>query len=228
MAAMAGLLHHAQAGVSAMTAARPQSNSASGAAASPMAAGANDATDGSSSSDTSTISANDFLSLLVTEMQNQDPTADTDPNEYINQLVQINSLEQLIDINQNLSTVLGTAAGSSDATSAGGAATPGTSAVSQSGHNRSNASHAPAGAVPANGHAANSQAGNSMRGARTSNTAAAMRQFADSQMAKSAGVSRAPGNLGVPKDQGAAHRVAHALDGHSHAPAATEKHTGKP
>ncbi len=64
---------------------------------------------GSSNSDTSdaTISANDFLTLLVTEMQNQDPTADTDPNEYINQLVQINSLEQLIDINQNLSDVLG-------------------------------------------------------------------------------------------------------------------------
>ena len=57
----------------------------------------------SSSSDSATISANDFLTLLVTEMQNQDPTADTDPNEYINQLVQVNSLEQLIDINQTLS-----------------------------------------------------------------------------------------------------------------------------
>jgi flagellar basal-body rod modification protein FlgD len=51
-----------------------------------------------------TISANDFLSLLVTEMQNQDPTADTDPNEYINQLVNVNSLEQLIQINQTLSS----------------------------------------------------------------------------------------------------------------------------
>ena len=40
-----------------------------------------------SSGDSATISANDFLTLLVTEMQNQDPTADTDPNEYINQLV---------------------------------------------------------------------------------------------------------------------------------------------
>ncbi len=71
---------------------------------------------GSSSSDGSTISANDFLTLLVTEMQNQDPTAQTDPNEYINQLVQVNSLEQLVDINQNLSTALGdssTTAGSS-------------------------------------------------------------------------------------------------------------------
>jgi len=55
----------------------------------------------------SNISSNDFLTLLVTEMQNQDPTASTDPNEYINQLVQVNSLEQLISINQTLSTDLG-------------------------------------------------------------------------------------------------------------------------
>jgi flagellar basal-body rod modification protein FlgD len=60
-----------------------------------------------STANASTISANDFLTLLVTEMKNQDPTAATDPNEYINQLVQVNSLEQLIDINQNLSTALG-------------------------------------------------------------------------------------------------------------------------
>ena len=58
----------------------------------------------SSASDSATISANDFLTLLVTEMQNQDPTADTDPNEYINQLVQVNSLEQLISINQTLTS----------------------------------------------------------------------------------------------------------------------------
>jgi flagellar basal-body rod modification protein FlgD len=55
-----------------------------------------------SGTDAATISANDFLTLLVTEMKNQDPTANTDPNEYINQLVQVNSLEQLISINQTL------------------------------------------------------------------------------------------------------------------------------
>jgi flagellar basal-body rod modification protein FlgD len=60
------------------------------------------ATSGSSAADSASISANDFLTLLVTEMQNQDPTAATDPNEYINQLVQVNSLEQLISINQTL------------------------------------------------------------------------------------------------------------------------------
>jgi flagellar basal-body rod modification protein FlgD len=55
----------------------------------------------------STISANDFLTLLVTEMKNQDPTAQTDPNQYVNQLVQVNSLEQLIEINENLTSGLG-------------------------------------------------------------------------------------------------------------------------
>ncbi len=73
--------------------------------ANPMSTGSGSSA--SSGSDASTISANDFLTLLVTEMKNQDPTASTDPNEYINQLVQVNSLEQLIDINQNLSTALG-------------------------------------------------------------------------------------------------------------------------
>ena len=66
-----------------------------------------------STANSATISANDFLTLLVTEMQNQDPTATTDPNEYINQLVNVNSLEQLIGINQTLSTDLGSPASTS-------------------------------------------------------------------------------------------------------------------
>ncbi len=77
---------------------------------------------GQTSSDGATISANDFLTLLVTEMQNQDPTANTDPNEYINQLVNVNSLEQLISINQTLSTAIGSSTTSStgDVASRGG------------------------------------------------------------------------------------------------------------
>jgi len=50
------------------------------------------------------ISSNDFLTLLVTEMKNQDPTQPTDPNAYIQQLVGVNSLQQLISINQALTT----------------------------------------------------------------------------------------------------------------------------
>jgi flagellar basal-body rod modification protein FlgD len=53
----------------------------------------------SSSSD---ITANDFLTLLVSELKNQDPTQPTDPNQYITQLAQVNSLQQLISINQGI------------------------------------------------------------------------------------------------------------------------------
>jgi len=55
-----------------------------------------------SASSAAGITANDFLTLLVTEMKNQDPTANTDPNQYINQLVNVNSLQQLISINETL------------------------------------------------------------------------------------------------------------------------------
>ncbi|UWZ83135.1 flagellar hook assembly protein FlgD [Occallatibacter riparius] len=64
---------------------------------------------GGNSNDTSpssTISANDFLTLLVTEMKNQDPTSANDPNQYINQLVSVNSLQQLIQINETLAVGL--------------------------------------------------------------------------------------------------------------------------
>jgi flagellar hook assembly protein FlgD len=43
----------------------------------------------------------------------QDPTAPTDPTEFVGQLVQFNSLEQLIQINQNLQTALPTDSSSS-------------------------------------------------------------------------------------------------------------------
>ncbi|MFC6644288.1 flagellar hook capping FlgD N-terminal domain-containing protein [Granulicella cerasi] len=63
---------------------------------------------GTSSGGTSTgsasnqITSSDFLSLLVSELKNQDPTSPTDPTTYVQQLVGVNSLEQLIQINQDL------------------------------------------------------------------------------------------------------------------------------
>jgi len=75
----------------------------------PMATGTGNG--GDPAAHAASISSNDFLTLLVTEMKNQDPTAQTDPNEYVNQLVQVNSLEQLIEINENVSA-LGTASAS--------------------------------------------------------------------------------------------------------------------
>lgn len=60
--------------------------------------------DGSTNSTTdgATITSSDFLTLLVSELKNQDPTQPTDPNAYIQQLVGVNSLQQLISINQKL------------------------------------------------------------------------------------------------------------------------------
>ena len=73
-----------------------------------VAAGTNGTTPSSSSSaasSSSDITANDFLTLLVSELKNQDPTQPTDPNAYISQLVGVNSLQQLISINQGLTSI---------------------------------------------------------------------------------------------------------------------------
>jgi flagellar basal-body rod modification protein FlgD len=63
------------------------------------------AADSSSATGGATITSSDFLTLLVSELKNQDPTQPTDPNAYIQQLVGVNSLQQLISINQELSPV---------------------------------------------------------------------------------------------------------------------------
>lgn len=55
-----------------------------------------------------TITANDFLTLLVTQLKNQDPTQPSDPTQYVSQLVGVNSLQQLIDINHQLTSLGGT------------------------------------------------------------------------------------------------------------------------
>lgn len=58
---------------------------------------------GSSSDSTSATSLEDtFLNLLVTELQNQDPTQPVDPTEMVGQMISLNQLDQLIAINQDL------------------------------------------------------------------------------------------------------------------------------
>jgi flagellar basal-body rod modification protein FlgD len=75
---------------------RPATTSKTTGTAKPMAA----STTSSAAADSSDITSSDFLTLLVSELQNQDPTQPADPNAYITQLVQVNSLQQLIQINQ--------------------------------------------------------------------------------------------------------------------------------
>lgn len=72
----------------------------------------------STAADGSQITSNDFLTLLVTEMKNQDPTQPTDPNAYIQQLVGVNSLQQLIAINKELGTATGSTSAAASATQA--------------------------------------------------------------------------------------------------------------
>ncbi len=45
-----------------------------------------------------------FLSLLVQELQNQDPTQPMDPTQEVGQLISLNQLNQLIGINQDLTS----------------------------------------------------------------------------------------------------------------------------
>jgi len=145
-------------------------------------------TSGSSSSDSATISANDFLSLLVTEMQNQDPTADTDPNEYINQLVNVNSLEQLIGINQTLSSSTGSTSSTTGATDAIGAGAASNSAAAAG-------TALPSGMAPQT---------TGVRGGQATAT---------HPISHNPAAPVAPGNLSIPSANPSAQRVAQSLSG---------------
>ena len=54
----------------------------------------------SSSTSTNSINPDDFMTLLVAEIQNQDPTQPMDPTTFMSQLVELNQLQQVTDINQ--------------------------------------------------------------------------------------------------------------------------------
>ena len=51
-----------------------------------------------------------FLTLLVSQLQNQDPLNPVDSNQFVSQLTAYSQLEQLIGIHQNTTTLSNTAA----------------------------------------------------------------------------------------------------------------------
>ena len=53
-----------------------------------------------------TVNYDAFLSLLVAQLKNQDPTAPTDSGEFLSQLASFSSVEQQIQTNEKLSTLL--------------------------------------------------------------------------------------------------------------------------
>jgi flagellar basal-body rod modification protein FlgD len=103
--------------------------------ASPLTSNASTASGSTSSSSSSSSSpatdplANEstFLTLLVSQLQNQDPLSPTDSNEFVSQLTSYSQLEQLIGIHQNTTALAG-----ADSTTSTGATTPtgGTSSTS--------------------------------------------------------------------------------------------------
>jgi len=198
-----GILNHVVTAGQALKgmAATPMAGSTNGTAGTSGTNGTGGANGTSNSDDTSTssatISANDFLTLLVTEMQNQDPTANQDPNEYINQLVQVNSLEQLIGINQTLTTDLAPAPSSAPTSPSGHAAGATTGVTGASAPVELAAAHR-AGAQPA--------------------AASAVPAVA----AQTTGASHTAGNVGVPSVNPAAERVGHSLSGRIHARSAKD------
>jgi flagellar basal-body rod modification protein FlgD len=85
---------------------------------------ANSSSNSSTSSSSNTeISQSSFLQLIATELQSQDPTNPLDPSQFMGQLVQFATLDQVTGIYSLL-------AGGTNATAGSGAATP-------TGHNSS-------------------------------------------------------------------------------------------
>lgn len=52
----------------------------------------------------SSIDKTQFLTLLINELRNQDPTAPTDEKETLSQLAQFSSLEQMQNLNETLTS----------------------------------------------------------------------------------------------------------------------------
>ena len=215
--AAAAIFHHAlTAGQTAAAgAATPLATTTSG------ASGANGSSDSSTSAGSAAISANDFLTLLVTELQNQDPTADTDPNEYINQLVEVNSLEQLIDINQTLSGDASGLTSSSSSSSSATGATPAASDANPASGNQS-AQVAPGLSPPAWSNISRIMQAPHVSGGASPGLPGSLGSTSLAPAGSGAArpqASPAAGNLGIQKTSPAAARVGHALAGRTHAAA---------
>lgn len=52
------------------------------------------------------VDYNSFLKLLVTQMQNQDPTAPMDATQYVSQLATFSGVEQSVQMNSKLETLI--------------------------------------------------------------------------------------------------------------------------
>jgi len=60
-----------------------------------------------SSNSNNQLGPNSFITLLTAQLQAQDPLNPMDPSQMVSQLTQINSLQQLVQIQTDLQQVLG-------------------------------------------------------------------------------------------------------------------------
>ena len=86
----------------------------------PMAASSPAASAAPPGSDPGAVNEDEFLQLLVAQLQNQDPTNPTDSTTFVTQLAQFSSLEQLIAIRGDLDSQLQAAPGAAQSQSQGG------------------------------------------------------------------------------------------------------------
>src|ERR1700685_1616187 len=75
-------------------------------ATTPPATNSNGTTTGSSELNQLSGNFSTFLTLLTTQLKNQDPTSPMDSNEFTQQLVEYSQVEQQIDSNTNLQTLI--------------------------------------------------------------------------------------------------------------------------
>ena len=145
---LASLLSHHPGDLSAKQAAAIATTKRGGTAATASSSSTPSTTPTANPAGSAGITANDFLALLVTEMKNQDPTNQTDPMQYITQLVGVNSLEQLVQINKDLAPPSSTPGSSTPPATTGAAMA---SAVMTSPTSSAVASASPL-SLPAGGH----------------------------------------------------------------------------
>jgi flagellar basal-body rod modification protein FlgD len=94
--------------------------------ASPLLSAATAPTTAAPTASTSTnlISPSDFMSLLVSQLKNQDPTQPMDPNAFMNQLVGFNSLETQLGMKQDLDTLASAISANAAGSSSSNTTTP--------------------------------------------------------------------------------------------------------
>jgi len=64
------------------------------------------ANSGSMGGQSSSLDYNSFLTLLITQMKNQDPLNPQDPTQYVSQLASFSAVEQQINTNSKLDSLL--------------------------------------------------------------------------------------------------------------------------